>query len=109
MKYGGVAELEMATDCKSVGTAYAGSNPASSTKIIIIQEMPRMKREPRYELFAASGSSGDEEETIVGRVEGITFVSDEFTGTMDSQKFWDDLRSFAKKKGKYIKLCYVRR
>ena len=37
---------------------------------------------------------------------GITFVSKEFTGTMDSQKFWDDLANFAKQKRRYIYLVY---
>lgn len=61
----------------------------------------------RRELFAASGSCSAEEKIIVGRVVNqITFVSDEFTGTMDGQGFWDDLAKLAREKGKYIRLVY---
>lgn len=60
-----------------------------------------------YKQFAASGSCHDKEEIIFGRVENqITFTSDEFTGTMNSQKFWDDLAAFARRKNRYIVLVY---
>lgn len=57
-------------------------------------------------MFAASGSCSDEELEIVGKVNGITFISEEFTGTMDSQLFWDKLSEFARNKGKFVKLMY---
>lgn len=56
--------------------------------------------------FAASGSCFASEMIIKGKVKGITFISNEFTGTMNSQKFWDDLRTFAKRKNAYVKLMY---
>lgn len=56
--------------------------------------------------FATSGSCFAPEMIIKGNVNGITFISDEFTGTMNSQKFWDDLRAFAKSKNAFIKLMY---
>ena len=60
-----------------------------------------------YQQFAASGSSSAEVYQIVGTVEnGITFKSDEFTGTMDSQAFWDALARLAKQKNKFIRLVY---
>lgn len=58
------------------------------------------------EQFAASGSCFNEELEIVGKLNGITFISEEFTGTMDSQLFWDKLREFARNKGKFVKLMY---
>ena len=55
----------------------------------------------RRKLFAASGSCSAEEKIIEGRVVNqITFVSNEFTGTMDGQGFWDDLAKLAREKGK---------
>ena len=56
--------------------------------------------------FASSGSCFSHEMIIKGNVNGITFTSDEITGTMNSQKFWDDLRAFAKSKNAFIKLMY---
>lgn len=35
-----------------------------------------------------------------------SFVSNEFTGTMNSQKFWDDLRMYAHKNNAFIYLMY---
>ena len=49
--------------------------------------------------FAASGSCFAPEMIIKGNVNGITF-------TRNSQKFWDDLRAFAKSKNAFIKLMY---
>lgn len=57
-------------------------------------------------VFAASGSCFDPEMYIKGQKKGSTFVSKEFTGIMDSQKFWDDLANFAKQKRCYIYLVY---
>lgn len=60
--------------------------------------------------FAASGSCFSPVKEIYGTVEGITFTSKEtskeFTGTMDSQKFWDDLASYAKEINRYVRLMY---
>jgi len=43
-------------------------------------------------LFAASGSCFAPVKVIKGiAVGGITFMSDEFTETMNNQKFWDNL------------------
>lgn len=56
-------------------------------------------------IFASSGSCFADTEIIKGKVEGVKFTSKEFTGTMDSQNFWDDLMEFAKTKEKYIILC----
>ena len=56
--------------------------------------------------FAASGSCFSPEKIIKGKVNGITFISNEFTGTMNSQKFWDDLKAFAKMKNAFVKLMY---
>lgn len=57
--------------------------------------------------FAASGSCAAKEKIIIGKViDGITFVSDEFTGTMNSQKFWDDLRMYAHRNNAFIYLMY---
>ena len=52
--------------------------------------------------FAASGSCSAPEKIIKGAVNGTTFISEEFTGTMDSQKFWDDLRHYAKRINSYV-------
>lgn len=54
--------------------------------------------------FAAAGSCSAPEKVIKGTVEGITFTSPEFTGTMDSQKFWDDLRAYAKSCNAFVVL-----
>lgn len=58
------------------------------------------------ELFAGAGSCFSPIKVIQGTVNGITFTSKEFTGTMDSRKFWDDLSALAKKTGYYIELRY---
>lgn len=58
------------------------------------------------EIFASAGSVKNETKKIVGKKKGITFVSKEFTGTMDSQSFWDSLSNLAKKEKKYIVLIY---
>jgi len=60
----------------------------------------------KYKLFAASGSCGAKEKQIIGTVNGNTFTSNEFTGTMNSQKFWDALRCYADSIGKYVELVY---
>jgi len=60
----------------------------------------------KYRIFASGGSCSAEIKQIKGVVSGITFTSKEFTGTMDSQKFWDDLREFAKSKKAFIELVY---
>ena len=60
----------------------------------------------RKRQFAASGSCFAEAEEIHGTVKGITFTSKLFTGTMDSQKFWDDLAALAKARNKFIRLMY---
>lgn len=57
-------------------------------------------------LFAASGSCMNPTKQINGKVNGITFTSSEFTGTMDSQVFWDRLREFATSQSAYIELVY---
>lgn len=54
--------------------------------------------------FAAAGSCSAPEKVIRGTVNGITFTSPEFTGTMDGQKFWDDLRAYAKSINAYVVL-----
>ena len=60
-----------------------------------------------YQKFAGAGSCSAEEYQIVGTVENEnTFKSDEFTGTMDSQTFWDALAKLAKEKKKFIWLVY---
>ena len=59
-----------------------------------------------HRIFASSGSCSAETKQIKGIVNGITFTSKEFIGTMDSQKFWDDLREFAKLKNSFIELVY---
>lgn len=57
--------------------------------------------------FASSGSCEHEEKIIKGKViNDITFVSNEFSGTMNGQHFWDNLREFAKQEQKFIKLMY---
>lgn len=57
-------------------------------------------------LFAASGSCFAPVKIITGTVSGITFKSESFTGTMDSQKFWDDLAAYAKQINAYVELRY---
>lgn len=52
--------------------------------------------------FASSGSCIAPPKVIRGQVEGITFTSPEFTGIMDSQKFWDDLAAYAKRSNAFI-------
>lgn len=57
--------------------------------------------------FAASGSCSAKEKIVIGKViDNIAFVSDEFTGTMNSQKFWDDLRTYANKNNAFVRLMY---
>lgn len=58
------------------------------------------------EIFASAGSVKNEEKKIFGKKNGITFESREFSGTMDSQSFWDSLSALAKKEKKYIVLMY---
>ena len=62
----------------------------------------------KFEFFAGSGSCSAPDLIIRGKVlpDKITFISREFSGTMDSQIFWDRLAAFAKEKGAYIKLVY---
>lgn len=58
-------------------------------------------------IFAASGSCFNPDKIIKGKViNKITFVSKEFSGTKDSQKFWDELRLLAKAEQAYIILTY---
>ncbi len=62
----------------------------------------------KYKRFAGSGDILSERfEFIIGRViNKITFISDDFCGTMDSQVFWDNLANYAKKKNAYVFLMY---
>jgi hypothetical protein len=62
----------------------------------------------RYRVFASAGSchNRDNIKHIPGKVNGITFTSEEFTGTMDSQKFWDNLMDFAKSQNAFIELVF---
>lgn len=60
----------------------------------------------KNKMFASSGSCSAKTKKIKGIVKGTTFISNDFTGTMDSQKFWDDLRAFAKKENAFIELVY---
>jgi hypothetical protein len=62
----------------------------------------------KYRIFASAGShrNWNNIKQIHGEVKGITFTSKEFTGTMDSQKFWDDLMEFAKLQDAFIELIY---
>ncbi len=57
-------------------------------------------------LFATSGSCVAPLKVIKGEVVGTTFESAEFTGTMDSQNFWSNLRTYAKSVGCYVELRY---
>lgn len=58
------------------------------------------------EIFASAGSVKNETKKIVGKKQGITFISREFSGTMNSQFFWDSLSALAKQEKKYIVLMY---
>lgn len=58
------------------------------------------------EIFASAGSVKNEKKIIVGKKKGIKFVSREFSGTMNSQFFWDSLSNLAKQEKKYIVLMY---
>ncbi len=60
----------------------------------------------KNKLFASSGSCFAPVKIIKGIVNGITFTSNEFTGTMDSQKFWDDLGRYAKSTSCFVELRY---
>lgn len=61
----------------------------------------------KYEQFAAAGRASAPTLIIHGKViNRITFVSREFTGTMDGQNFWDDLAAYAEKEGKFVYLMY---
>lgn len=62
------------------------------------------KRQSKMMFFAGSGSCCDGYYRINGKVNGNSFTSEEFSGTMDGQKFWDDLAAFAKKKGMFVEL-----
>lgn len=57
-------------------------------------------------IFASAGSCQNEVFKVYGTVNGITFTSDCFTGTMNSQKFWDDLKEYAKAINKFVVLIY---
>ena len=62
-------------------------------------------------LFAGSGEYNAEEFIIKGKrtknKEGyLRFESTRFSGTMDSQEFWDRLALKAKEMQKYIRLMY---
>lgn len=65
-----------------------------------------MKINPN-KIFAQSGSCFAEPKVIKGKSEGITFTSKEFTGTMNSQKFWDELMYFAKSEDRFIILYNI--
>ena len=77
-----------------------------------IQDKKQLKRKEIIEMkktriFATSGSCGDPTLLICGKViDNITFISDEFSSTMDGQHFWDELAALAKKKNAYIELHY---
>ena len=60
----------------------------------------------KNKMFASSGSCSAKTKQIKGVVNGITFTSKEFTRAMNSQKFWDNLRAFAKKENAFIELVY---
>ena len=60
----------------------------------------------KFVLFAASGSASDPEKTIVGNVNGITFESREFCGSMNGQAFWDRLAEYARVNNVYVRLVY---
>lgn len=62
----------------------------------------------KYEVFASAGScrNWDNIKQVLGEVRDTTFTSKEFTGTMDSQKFWDDLMNYARLQDAFIELVY---
>lgn len=61
----------------------------------------------KLEQFAASGSCLAKEKIIIGKVvDDITFTSDEFTGTMKGQKFWEDLAMYAHENNAFVYLMY---
>lgn len=62
--------------------------------------------EKPLELFASSGSVLNPVKKIKGEVNGTTFTSKEFTGTMNSQNFWNDLRAYAHSIGRFVMLMY---
>ncbi len=66
----------------------------------------RIAKPMKAEQFAAAGSCESEPFEIYGTVSGTTFKSDLFSGTMDSQKFWDDLMAYAKSINKFVRLMY---
>ena len=58
-------------------------------------------------LFASSGSCSSKEYIIKGKViNKTTFVSDEFTETIDNQEFWNSLSDLAKRLNKFVCLMY---
>lgn len=60
-----------------------------------------------YKQFAASGSCFAEPKIIIGEVKNqIEFISAEFSGIRNDQKFWDDLREYAHSENAYIYLLY---
>lgn len=72
-----------------------------------IKWLPERTIYERTTKFASSGSCGDPILWIYGKViNDITFVSDEFTSTMDGQHFWDELAELAKTKRMFIELRY---
>lgn len=54
--------------------------------------------------FAAAGSASNPPLYIKGRVKGCTFISEEFTGSMNDPLFWHKLRTFAKDKKSFVYL-----
>ena len=57
-------------------------------------------------IFESCGSCLAPTKIIKGKVNGIIFTSDEFIGTMDSQKFWNNLRNYAKSINCFVELRY---
>ena len=57
-------------------------------------------------IFCSSGSAFCEPLKVTGHLYGITYKSEIFSGTMDSQTFWNDLSALAKRLNKYIILTY---
>lgn len=68
------------------------------------EKLKKAKALAVQEQFAAAGSCSAPEKIILGAVNGLTFTSEEFTGTMDSQKFWDDLMAYAKSVNAFVVL-----
>lgn len=66
------------------------------------------KAKDAFNIFCSSGACSAEKEVIHGKVleDGITFVSEVFTGTMDSQYFWDSLAKLAKERNRFLVLVY---